>query len=80
MTDQTDLNWNLHHWAQHKSMIDAILCQNYSGNLKMIQMLRKKWEKTRRLTDLYSFVKCDMFLRYVQDLMKQLCIFDMQVF
>lgn len=67
-------------------MIDAIVCQNHNGKDdtevedKRCKNKQTKQTKSRHLTNLYSFIKCDTFLCYVQDLMKQLCISDMQVF
>lgn len=76
------INWNIQKdGSQHMNMVDAIVCQNYNGNY-MIKMLRVNepiyYQTFNELVQFY--IKCDMFLCYVQDLMKQLCIFDMQVF
>lgn len=66
---------HLHDWSQCTSMFDANVCQIYNGNFIKIQTLRVKDLATiRHLTNVYSFIKCDMFLCNVQDLKKQLHI------
>lgn len=58
------LSWN-GDWFQDPSMVDATVCQ-INNFIKEDTNVEGKIATIRHLTNLYSFIKCDMFLCNVQ--------------